>query len=343
MREVTEVLEELESWLASERPDLLPRLRPGLSELGVEELETRLAPYRLPADLVTVYQWHDGWDPHPGGASPYVGLMYDCSFHALEHTIELYEILLGIDEPEDVWNPLWFPAFGEGSGEFVELQPGPNLPAGLLWSFHSHAGELHTAYDSVASLFRTTLELWRAGMLPSTEPWVPDGLRAFVAAHNPVARHPDGRSRLERLSMPSLDWPKPWLIAAGIARPSPADDDEVITIAEFLTDPWCERPVRGEFRCSMGSASWSAGTLTDETGSIKVHVEREMTENFRLFATSNRVEMILTPVTEGDTVEESMAQCELDDELERSVTRRFLEASAAAFDAIRVVPLPNDP
>jgi hypothetical protein len=72
-----------------------------------------------------------------------------------------------------------------------------------------------------------------------------------------------------------------------------------------------------------------------------VHLERESTENYRLLATSNRVEMILRPVTEGETVEEMVDGCEFESDLEESVTRRLLDASAASFDAIRVVPLPD--
>jgi cell wall assembly regulator SMI1 len=338
MDQLSAVLEDLDAWLAAERPDLHPRLRPGLSERQLAELEARLAPYHLPADLVTVYRWHDGWEEQHGGS--YVSLLPDCSFHALQDSIELYEMLCGLNqELDDSWNPLWFPAFGDQSGEFVELQPGPDLPAGFLWSFHSHDAEVYTSYDSVAALYRTTLELWRSGLLPASTPGPWLEIRHRIAFHNPAAKQPDGYSRLTRERFASLDWPESWLIAAGVARPTPADDGDVITIAELLVDPWCERPVRGEFRCAMASAAGYTGTLSDETGAIKVHVDRETTENFRLL--SFRVEMIVRPVTEGETVEESMTACDFDNELEESLTRVFLERSAASFEAIRVVPLPG--
>lgn len=341
MADLSAVLEELDAWFADERPDLYPRLRPGLSEHEIQNLEARVAPYALPDDLVTVYRWHDGWEAQCSGA-PYVGLHHDCSFHTLRATVELYETLCGLNrEIDDLWNPLWFPAFGDQSGELVELQPERGLLAGPLWSFHSHDGEVYTTFDSVTSLFRTTLELWRAGLLPLTQGQWPE-MRQRIVSHNPVARYSDGSSRLRRSTAPSLDWPDAWLIAAGVERPRVADDADVITIAELLTDPSCERPVRGEYRCAMGSgAGWETGALKDETGSIKVHLERESTRNYRWLRASNRLEMTLTPITEGDTVVEALAGCGFESDLEESVTRRLLDASAASFHATRVVPLPR--
>ncbi len=336
--ELRVVLDELDAWFAAERPDLYPRLRPGLSERQIEELEARLAPYRLPADLVTVYVWHDGWDDKRGGSC--VPLVYDCTFNSLGDVIWLYEEQCELDRQLDnAWNPLWFPAFGYQTGEFVELQPDRDLPAGLLWSFHSHDGGVHTSYDSVAALFGTALELWRRGLLPLSPGQWPDVRRCLVS-HNPVTRDPDGRWRLTRSAAPSFDWPEPWLKAAGIAFPR-ANDGDVITIAELLANPSCERPVRGVFRTALSSGGWETGTLSDDTGSAKVHLERDSTENFRLLRSSNRFEMILRPVTEGETVEEMADGCEFGSDLEESVTRRILDASSASFDAIRIVPLPR--
>jgi hypothetical protein len=105
---------------------------------------------------------------------------------------------------QDAWQPLWFPAFGSQSGEFVELQPEPGRAAGQLWSFHSHAPEVYTSYDS---LFRTTLELWRAGLLPSEGPMSPRGLRELVASQNPASQRPNGPSRRLLSCFPTPEWP----------------------------------------------------------------------------------------------------------------------------------------
>jgi cell wall assembly regulator SMI1 len=339
MEELQGILDELDGWLSAERPGLYGRLRPGLSPAEIRELETRMAPYRLPADLETLYSWHDGWDERAQGE--YVSFLPDCYFNSLEAAIDQYTFWCSmIEQDEDIWNPLWFPAFGESHGEFVELQPEPGRPAGPLWSYHSHGGELTTSYASVAALFATTRDLWRAGLLPSGE-W--SDVYAFIQEHNPATQRPDGPLYREINRFPSLgQWPKTWLVAAGIPVPLPADDAEVVTIAELLADPFCGRPVRGELRGSAGSGDWTTGTLTDETGSVKVGLDRASTENYRLLFSSRRMEMVLTPNTEGETVDEALASLDYDDPAVEAVTGRLLDASAASFHADRIVPLSDD-
>jgi hypothetical protein len=90
----------------------------------------------------------------------------------------------------------------------------------------------------------------------------------------------------------------------------------------------------------MGSLDWEVSLLTDRTASIHVRSDRRSTENYRLMHMGDRVEMVVTPITEGPTVREAMAEGEFADELEESVTHRFLEASAASFRAVRIVPIP---
>jgi hypothetical protein len=82
------------------------------------------------------------------------------------------------------------------------------------------------------------------------------------------------------------------------------------------------------------------GALTDETATIHVRSDRLSTENHRFLGMGSRVEMIVAPIIGSTTIEAAMAGCDFDSELEASVTRRFLEASAASFRAIRIVPLP---
>ena len=340
MDELRRVLDDLDDWLRVERPDLYPRLRPGLSPERIRTLEARLAPYRLPEDLVVLYSWHDGWDAVVEGE--YVGFLPDMPFNSLGEAVEQYTFWCSmIEQQEDIWNRLWFPAFGDQSGEFVELQRRPGQSAGLVWSFHSHDAWVSETYASVTALFETTLGLWRRGLMPFSGPYFPEGFHAFVAAQNPETRQPDGRPYRQTNSFPSLDeWPTTWLAAAGITVPAPADDAEVVTVAELLADPRCGRPVRGHYRCRAGSTEWETGILTDETGSVEVRLGRASTENYRLLHSSPRLEMTLTPIEEGETVDEALAAAGCKGPAEESVTRRILEATAASFHAHRVVPLP---
>lgn len=227
----------------------------------------------------------------------------------------------------------------ELQGILDELQPEPGRPAGPLWSYHSHGAELTTSYASVAALFATTRDLWRAGLRPAGE-W--SDAYAFIQEHNPATRGPDGPLFREINRFPALgEWPTTWLVAAGIPVPVPADDAEVVTIAQLLADPFCGRPVRGELRGSAGSTEWTTGILTDETGSVQVGLDRASTENYRLLFSSRRMEMVLSPSTNGETVDEAMASLDCDDPAVEAVTRRLLDASAASFHADRIVPLPE--
>lgn len=207
------VLDEVDEWFRTERPDLYSRLRPGLAMERIRGLEGSLAPYFLPEDLVVLYSWHDGWDAVAEG--DYVRFLSDMPFNSLEEAVEQYISwcsLIPQMEPEvGIWHPLWFPAFLDQSGEFVELQPQGGQPAGRVFTFHSHDGWVSPRYDSVASLFETTLAAWRRGLLPLGGPFFPAGFQAFEATLNPETRKPDGRSRQEVSRAPSPDWPAHWL------------------------------------------------------------------------------------------------------------------------------------
>src|SRR6266545_1026755 len=155
MNELQAVLDDLDHWFRAERPDMYSRFRPGLSQNEIRELETRLAPYRLPADLVTLYAWHDGWISYAD--EKHVSLMWDATFSSLGEAVDHYESMTSLmsreEDMPDLWHPLWFPAFGDQHYDFVELQPEPNRPAGGVWSWHTYGAEVVTRYDSVASLF----------------------------------------------------------------------------------------------------------------------------------------------------------------------------------------------
>jgi hypothetical protein len=47
----------------------------------LDELSQRLLPYHLPAGLVTLYGWHDGWQDSLDGA--YRPLLPDATFNSL--------------------------------------------------------------------------------------------------------------------------------------------------------------------------------------------------------------------------------------------------------------------
>src|SRR5919204_4872874 len=287
--DLSATLSDLDRWIRTNRPDLYPRFRPGLQGAQLDELSRRLRPYYLSAELVTLYSWHDGWQDVVDG--DYRPLLPDATFNSLSEAITQYELwwnTLG----SAGWHPLWFPAFGDQSGELVALQLGPDEPAGPVFAYHSDL-ELSTSYDSVATLFATTFECWRRGLVPYDPLSFPPEIRQITGHHNPLSRTPEGSYR-EGISRSSTEkWPQSWKDALDVAPMQPAGSD-VVTIAEFLSDPERGRPIHADVRPRSGSTDWIAVTATDATGAIVVELTRDTTENFRELARPGRYELWLT-------------------------------------------------
>jgi cell wall assembly regulator SMI1 len=290
--ELQSVLAELEDWIRERHPDLHPRLRPGLSERELGLLAHTLRPYHLPVELEVLHRWHDGWESWVGGE--YRALLPDASFESLPDAILGYRgwlETLGTDG----WHPLWFPAFGNQSGELVVLQFEPGRPAGQVYAFHSEA-DLSTSYDSVTALFATTLDLWQRGLLPDDRAY-PE-IRRLAAPHNPRSRLPDGVSRQEISRSSTRDWPAAWREAIGVRPQTPAAEAELVTIAELAADPECGRPVRAELKGIGGSRDRFFASASDPTGAVTVFFMREETENFREASGGGRHDLWLTPLAE---------------------------------------------
>jgi cell wall assembly regulator SMI1 len=303
--DLQDILAELEALACRDRPALHARFRPGLPERELEVLARSLEPYFLPAELVELYRWHDGWQTFLD--DDYQILLPSAPFNSLAEAIAHYESWLAA-LGSDGWHPLWFPAFGDKSGELVILQLEPDQPAGPLYSFDSDALELCGSYDSVAALFATISEGCRAGVLPHTPQSMSPEIRAIAARLNPLSRMPDGsyRSTVSRLS--TERWPLRWREALGMAAITPGADERVITIADLVTAPGTGRPIRAELRGWGGSSDRVIATAIDSTGSIVILLDRNDTENFREFVGGHQFEVWLVPLVDRIRLDELAAQ-----------------------------------
>jgi cell wall assembly regulator SMI1 len=324
-RDLPGILDELERVIRTEHPALHARFGAGLADDEIGRLAEGLRPYYLPAELVALYRWHDGWRAFMDGE--YRPLLPDADFNSLAEAVAVRQ---GLREGlgSDGWHPLWFPAFGAQSGELVSLRLAPNQPAGQVFAFHTEL-DLSTSYDSVSTLFATTLECWRTGVLPRDDhTYLPLGLREIAARHNPLSRNADGGQRREISRFSTGDWPAPWKEVLGIAPMVPAADELVVTIAELAADPTSGRPIRGAVRGWGGSFDSWIVSVTDATGSVKVLATRQETENFRELAGTGRFELWLAPIVDGAHVDE------LADDM-----RRIAELPDVPYLAARIVPL----
>jgi len=333
-----EALEELEDVLVTRAPVVHAGLRPGLSDRQIDRLMRPLSPLVLPLDLRVLYRWHNGHDSLFSGS--YTTLFSDESFISLEEAVSDYA---SWREVFDMWNPLWFPAFGQGSGAFVTLGDSPDQLAGPLWDFHSHDPDIETAYDSILALVSTTTAMWRTSGSDELEGLLDASLRH---EHNPLSVAPDGR-RLRTLSKYGTEgWPSDWLEAAGIEAMEPEDDDRVISVADFLAAPQFDRPLRGTLHVRSGSGDWMYGELVDGTGSVEILLLSDQTDNFREVYGGIRAEVRLAPLPEsppstsftGEDIRQAIDPG-MRDLLPASMFGRFEEHFTADYLVARVIPL----
>jgi cell wall assembly regulator SMI1 len=290
--ELQAILGELDRFVRMEHAELYRRFRPGLTQHEVDQLAGSLQPYYLPVELVSLYRWHDGWQLFMDDECRF--LLPDADFNSLTEAVAQYRAWLEA-LGSDGWHPLWFPAFGERSGELVCLQLEPDQSAGPVLSFHSDL-DLYTSYDSVAALFATTLECWQAGLLPYDPSSLPPAVREIAARHNPLSRTSDGGYRRAISRSSTEGWPTPWKEVLDIAPVVPAADELVVTIEEFIGNPECGRPIRAELRVRGGSFDMIIATATDSTGTVRVVLKREGTDNFRELPSAGLCELWLAPL-----------------------------------------------
>jgi hypothetical protein len=71
---------------------------------------------------------------------------------------------------------------------------------------------------------------------------------------------------------------------------------------------------------------------------VKVRIDPK-TENYRLLSQPSRVEMILAPISEGDTAQDAQPAAEDDSPEVAAIALRIMNAVSADFHAEQVVPL----
>jgi len=121
MSKLTDSLEKILAWQERNRPEYAAEFQPGLTEEEIEE-KLKHIPFRLPKEVYQLYQWRNGstFDYFIPGS----GFL----FLPLERAIEEYEVNADTystddeyDEPEEYWNPYYFPIFFEGIENFLVI------------------------------------------------------------------------------------------------------------------------------------------------------------------------------------------------------------------------------
>jgi cell wall assembly regulator SMI1 len=325
-RNLQRTLDALDGLIRRDYPELYARFRPGLSQAEIDRLQQRLAPYHLPEELVTVYRWHDGWDDGEDSGRAFRALFPDDRFNSLSRAIDERKGWLSIGM--DAWNPLWFPAFGSEYGQMVPLQSAPGRPAGQVYSFDAES-DLGTSFDSLGSYFGTMLEYWRSGVMRRYDAGnIPaalgDEMRRIDLRHNPGSRDEHGLQAREISRASTEDWPAAWKEAVGVTTPTPATEDELMTVDQFRDDPSSGGPIRVELRPLGGAGDDTFAEAVDDTGTLVIAVLGKDTENAReVVGKSRTFDLWLKPVDPAYSreIEESFARFGTPMQLEYVATR----------------------
>jgi len=144
-------------------------LRPGLSAAQIAE-QVKELPFRLPREVYTLYQWHDGVPPNryatalfPSGISGWV-------FTSLEDAIAEYREWIDIahdtggDDWMEIWRPQWFPLFHSDVptylcvlGQDADADTAPILDVDVENSSHDEE------YTSLTHLMQVVVECYDVG------------------------------------------------------------------------------------------------------------------------------------------------------------------------------------
>lgn len=145
---------------------LASHLRPGLTAAHIRAKLASL-PLQLPAEIYTLYQWHDGSDlEHPVELLPnYRFLCLDEALAVYAQTVAIYE---GVDceEGRSRYTPTWFPLFAEDGNYYlaqgVDRGVEPPTTAPVL-DFCSEDPETLVVFDSFTAMMQAIAACWQSG------------------------------------------------------------------------------------------------------------------------------------------------------------------------------------
>ncbi|HEX5130423.1 MAG TPA: SMI1/KNR4 family protein [Usitatibacter sp.] len=264
MAGIEEALVELEAAIG--KVGLAHCLHPSLDDEGIDALEAKLAPYRLPAEVRALYRWHDGADEPLVMQPPY-------GFLPFAEAIAAYDFTRGIMEGSEGWNPLWFPVFSfQGDHHCVVLGADPGAPS-PVFVVHNADTEIRQIFPDVASLLRTVATAYANGVSWLTDDYVEydDGMFQDIALRNGHTRYQDAVEGETSFSIfQTARWPAAWKAAIGRV------DSDYVTVGADATVADGGR--EGQVRILHATVVWLAGSseeavleIEDASGSMLVH------------------------------------------------------------------------
>jgi cell wall assembly regulator SMI1 len=160
------LIERLDRWLATNRPDYYALLQPGATDADLDAVETQFA-VKLPAAFRELYRWRDGQD-----SMSFAPLQMNRSFMRLEDVARDKDMLDGMigfdfDDPK-YWRRGWVPFLHNGGGSYLCLD--------LVAEDGGHPGQLVGFWkqDEDRPVEFPSVEAWLADLVESAEAGVLD-------------------------------------------------------------------------------------------------------------------------------------------------------------------------
>ena len=136
-------------------------LNEGLSQSEIEECFQAID-LKATDELIELFQYKNGTKVSEGTSLDDIQLIPGFHFLSLQHAIKDYLIFI----EDEQWNPLWFPVFANGGGDFyaVDLSDSDGHSAPIL-GFIMGESEQEIEYESLSAMLRTFSECVEAGIV----------------------------------------------------------------------------------------------------------------------------------------------------------------------------------
>lgn len=159
---IQQYLAEVEGHLQRIKPELPPRLNPGLQR-AEWILKCATLNIALPNEVFELYSWHDGtrtdWTKDKIRD---VCLFPGFYFPSIQESICTYRSL----SKEVFWNPAWFPVFDSGGGDYrpVDSSRTREESAPIIWFILSEQQQ-PVGFDSLTSMMHTLAVCFERGII----------------------------------------------------------------------------------------------------------------------------------------------------------------------------------
>ncbi|WP_374010093.1 hypothetical protein [Leifsonia sp. LS-T14] len=265
-------LERFEAALLRVSPESAAALAPAADEAAFARLETVIAPYGIPDEVRTLYEWHDGVN---------IPAFAGREFLSIDELIAEREFLTGLlAEPSS-----WLPLFRDISGArfFVEAVHPNGVSDPGLWLKGKDFGP-SLEYTSVTAMFDVLATAFENGVISVVTfdtgyyAFEPTSDQDFLAVQR--SRDPEPRDNFTHRSFfPTMNWPSSWLAGVGIDKEVHIPTGEGATpIAEVIAataDGLSSHTITGRMGGSGSRADLLWMSVRDDSGVVLVLFEGE--------------------------------------------------------------------